>query len=233
VNAVDRVAVILGVRDGERYLAEAIDSALGQTRPPDEVVVVDDGSRDGTAAVADGYGPAVRCIRRQPEGPAAALNVGVEATTGELIGFLDSDDLWNPRKLELQCEAFDRDRSLDMVFGGVEQFVSPELGPASRAGLRAPGPAVAGKLKGTMLVRRSSFERVGPFDPERTIAEFVDWYARAMEHGLREEMLPAIVLRRRLHEHNLGRTKRELRTEYARVLGAALKRRSRQPSPEE
>jgi glycosyltransferase involved in cell wall biosynthesis len=229
VNPADRVAVIIGVRDGERYLAEALDSVLGQTRPPDQVVVVDDGSQDGTTAIADSYAPAVRCIRRPPEGPAAAINGGVKATTGELIGFLDADDVWNPAKLELQCEAFDRDRSLDMVFGGVEQFVSPELGPESRAGLRPPGPAVAGKLKGTMLVRRTSFERVGAFDPERTIAEFVDWYARATEHGLREEMLPQVVLRRRLHERNLGRTKRELRTEYARVLGAALRRRSRRP----
>ena len=229
MTPVDRVAVILGVRDGERYLAEALDSVLGQTRPPDEVVVVDDGSKDGTAAIADGYGPAVRCIRRPPEGPAAVVNAGVRATTGELIGFLDADDIWIPTKLELQCDAIDRDRSLDMVFGAVEQFFSPELGPTSRAGLRAPGPAVPGKLRGTMLVRRTSFERVGAFDPERTIAEFVDWYARATEHGLHEEMLPQVLLRRRLHERNLGRTKRELRTEYARVLGAALRRRSRQP----
>lgn len=229
MNPVDRVAVIIGVRDGERYLADALDSVLAQTRPPEEVVVVDDGSQDGTVRIADGYAPAVRCIRRPPEGPAAAVNVGAEATTGELIGFLDADDVWNPAKLELQCEALDRDRSLDMVFGAVEQFVSPELGPTSRAGLRAPGPAVAGKVKGAMLVRRTSFELVGAFDPQRTIAEFVDWYARAMEHGLREEVLSAVVMRRRLHDRNLGRTKRQNRTEYARVLGAALRRRSRRP----
>lgn len=222
----DRVAVIIGVRDGERYLAEAIDSVLGQTRPPEEVILVDDGSQDGTAAIADGYAPAVRCIRRPPEGPAAAVNFGVEATTGELIGFLDADDRWNPAKLELQCEALDRDRALDMVFGAVQQFVSPDLEPASRAELRTPDPAVTrGKAKGAMLVRRASFERVGAFDPERTIGEFVDWYARAMEKGLRDEMLAQVVLCRRLHEHNLGRTKRELRTEYARVLGNALRRR--------
>jgi glycosyltransferase involved in cell wall biosynthesis len=231
VIPVDRVAVIIGVRDGERYLAEALDSVLGQTRPPQEVVVVDDGSKDGAAAIAESYAPAVRCIRRPREGAAAALNVGLRATTGDLIAFLDADDVWDPAKLELQCEALDRDRSLDMVFGEVEQFVSPELGSASRAELRAPGPAAAAKLKGTMLVRRATFERVGGFDQSRAIAEFVDWYARAMEHGLREEMLPQVVLRRRLHESNLGRTKPELRTEYARVLGAALRRRSRRPSP--
>ena len=232
MNQVDSVAVIIGVRDGERYLAEALDSVLGQTLPPEEVVVVDDGSQDGTAAIADGYAPAARCVRRPPHGPAAAVNAGIEATTGELIGFLDADDVWNPAKLELQCEALDRDRSLDMVFGAVEQFVSPELGPTSRAELRPPGPAAPGKIKGAMLVRRTSFERVGPFDPERTVAEFVDWYARAIEHGLREEVLPQVVLRRRLHKRNLGRTKRELRTEYARVLGDALRRRSRRPSRE-
>jgi glycosyltransferase involved in cell wall biosynthesis len=225
------VAAIVAVRDGERYLTEALDSILAQTRQPAEIVVVDDGSRDGSPRIAEGYAPEVRCLRRPPRGPSAALNTGIEATSGELLAFLDADDLWLPKKLELQCEALARDPSLDMVFGTIEQFVSPELGSAARARLRSPQGPAPGKVKGAMLVRRSSFERVGAFDPGRTVAEFIDWYARAMEHDLRDEVLPELVIRRRLHEHNLGRTGFVGRVEYAQALGAALRRRSRRPSP--
>jgi glycosyltransferase involved in cell wall biosynthesis len=223
----ERISAIVPVRDGELYIAEAIDSILAQTRPPDQVIVVDDGSRDGTAARIQGYDDPVTLIRRAPEGVGAAVNAGVDAADGDLVSFLDADDLWTERKLELQCEVLAADPALDMVFGRVEQFVSPDLTDAERSRLRMVDGAQPAKLKGTMLVRRRALEQVGRFPTEWRVADFIDWYARAQDRGLREGMLDEVVLRRRLHRSNLGRSGTEARTEYASAMGALLRRRRR------
>jgi glycosyltransferase involved in cell wall biosynthesis len=222
---VDRVSAIMCVRDGELYLAEAIDSVLGQSTPPDEIVVVDDGSQDGSAAIAEGYGGTVRLIRQEPQGQASALNAGVGAAGSEVIAFLDADDLWTPRKLELQLGALDRDPSLDLVFGRTEEFISPDLSDEERAELRPIEGAVPAKLKGTMAIRREALDRAGPFATEWRVAEFVDWYSRASDEGLREEMLDDVVLHRRLHRANIGRRLKDARVEYVSVMRERLRRR--------
>jgi glycosyltransferase involved in cell wall biosynthesis len=220
-----RISTITPVRDGELYIGEAIDSILTQTRPPDQVIVVDDGSDDGTAARVDAYGDSVTLLRRDPEGVGAAVNAGVDAADGELIAFLDADDLWTPNKLEIQCEAMAADPALDMVFGRVEQFLSPELSDAERARLQVVPGAQPAKLKGTMLIRRDAFDRVGGFTTDLPVAEFVEWYPRAQEQGLTELMLDDVLLRRRLHHSNLGRNRSGDRREYASAIGAMLRRR--------
>jgi glycosyltransferase involved in cell wall biosynthesis len=219
------VSAIMCVRDGERYIDDAIGSMLGQTVPPDEVVVVDDGSTDGSAAIAQGHGDPVRVIRQDPLGQAAAINSALEVVTGELISFLDADDLWTLRKLEVQREALDRSRNLDAVFGHVEEFISPDLEREERAQLRPVSGPVPAKLKGTMMIRRNAMRRAGPFATGWKVAEFVDWYARAQDAGFREEMLDELVLRRRLHLMNVGRRHKASRGEYAAVMAAHLQRR--------
>jgi glycosyltransferase involved in cell wall biosynthesis len=223
VSAASEVSVIVPVRDGERYIGEAIDSILAQTAPPSEVLVVDDGSRDGTAAIVSRYEPPVRCIRRDRAGAAQAINDGLAQARGDAIAFLDADDVWAPRKLELQLAALEREPELDLVFGHVEQFHSPELDERERARLHGPPGTTPGLLKGAMLARRRAFEAVGPFDGEFPPAEFIDWYARAEDAGLRGEMLPEVVLHRRLHGANL--TLRSDRDNYARVVRRIMLRR--------
>jgi glycosyltransferase involved in cell wall biosynthesis len=225
------ISAIIVVRDDEPYLSETIDSVLAQTEPPDEIVVVDDGSQDDSGAIAAEYGEAVRVIRQEPLGHAAGINKGIEAARGELIAFLDADDLWTPRKLELQGRALDRDPRLDLVFGNLEEFISPDLSDEEAAQLRPTEGAVPAKLKGTMMIRREAMDRAGPFSMGWKIAEFVDWYSRATDEGLREEMLGEVVLRRRLHRANVGRRFKDSRVEYAAVMAARLRRRRAQKSP--
>jgi glycosyltransferase involved in cell wall biosynthesis len=222
---VGRVSAIVCVRDGERYIGEAVDSILAQTEPPAEIVIVDDGSQDDSAAIAEGYGEAVHLIRTPPRGQAAALNTGLEGVAGELIAFLDSDDLWTARKLELQRETLARNPELDMVFGQAEEFISPDLAEEERAKLRATERPVPAKLKGTMLIRSEAMRRVGPFTTGWSLAEFVEWYVRAQEARLTEEMLGEVVLRRRLHKSNIGRRLKDARPEYALVMAQHLRRR--------
>ena len=99
------VSIVMAVRDGEEFLAEAIDSALAQTHCPIELVVIDDGSSDRSAEIARSYGAPVCVISTPPHGLAAARNTGAEAATGEFVGFLDADDHWPENRLTVQLEA--------------------------------------------------------------------------------------------------------------------------------
>jgi glycosyltransferase involved in cell wall biosynthesis len=95
------VSVVVPVYDGERYLAQCLDSLVAQDHPAIEIVVVDDGSTDRSATIADSY-PEARVLRRPHEGLGATRNAGVAVATGELIGFCDADDWWKPHKASTQ-----------------------------------------------------------------------------------------------------------------------------------
>ena len=105
-----------------------------------EVIVVDDGSEDDTWAVAKTYGDRIRLARQARGGAGAARNVAVGLATGTYLAFLDADDRFTPTKLEHQLAALDADLALDVVFGHVREFVSPELPPEARARIRPPAP---------------------------------------------------------------------------------------------
>jgi glycosyltransferase involved in cell wall biosynthesis len=218
-----KVSVIIPVRDGAPYVASAIESVVEQTKPPAELLVIDDGSRDRTADIVSQFsGRGVHLIQQLPEGAAAARNRGVKLARHELLAFLDADDLWTPSKLELQCAELRSDPTLDMVFGYVRQFVSPDVEPAMRARLRCPEESTPSPHIGTMLIRRDPFESVGLFETAWAIGEFLVWYARAQLIGLREKTIPTVLLERRLHSANQGVLKRSERGDYVRIMKKIL-----------
>jgi len=218
------VTVIIPVYNGRRYLPEAIESVLGQTYNPLELIVMDDGSIDDSGEVARRYAP-VRVHRQDHSGLGAARNSAIAKATGRYLSFLDADDIWLPDKLDRQLRILEAEPALDMVFGHVEEFISPDLDDAARQTLLCHEGPLAGMFAGTMVVRRSSYERVGPFETDWRVGEFVDWYARAQEQGLQSFVMPDIVLRRRLHKSNMGVRLRDARGDYARILKASLDRR--------
>jgi glycosyltransferase involved in cell wall biosynthesis len=200
---------------------------FAQTHRPLEVVVVDDGSEDDTHAVAKGYGDRIRFGRQERRGAGAARNAAVAMAAGGYYAFLDADDRFTPTKLEHQLAALSADAELDMVFGHVREFVSPELSPEERAAVRAPSPASPWTSPSLMLIRRESFERAGPFAEDLRLAEVVEWYARATEAGLKGYILPEVILERRLHTTNSGLRERDARVDYLRVVREAMERRRR------
>ena len=219
------ISVIIPVYNCERYLGEAIETVLAQTGVRIETVVVDDGSTDGSADVVKRFGSSVKYELQPHAGPGAARNRGVELAQGEYLAFLDADDLWVENKLELQLAAFDSDAPLDAVFGHVEQFISPDLPRELAAKLLCPTELLPGRVPGTMLIKNESFRRVGPFSRGLRVGEFIEWYSRATELGLKDVMLPEMVLRRRLHASNSGIVHSDARSDYVRVLKSALDRR--------
>jgi glycosyltransferase involved in cell wall biosynthesis len=217
-----RISVVVPVHNGERYLGEALDSILSGSTAPAEIIVVDDGSSDGSAQVAGRFA-GVRCVRQPATGAASARNHGLTLCKGEAVAFLDADDLWTADKLELQVAALQQNPSMDGVFGSVVQF-------RQQGERRLEETPKAGQLLGSWLVRRQVFERVGPFNEGYRMGEFIDWCLRSQELGCRYLTIPEVVLRRRLHEHNMGRTERENRQDYARIVMAALRRRKASPA---
>jgi glycosyltransferase involved in cell wall biosynthesis len=217
---------MIGVYNAEPYLAEAIDSVFAQTYGPLELIVADDGSTDGSGDVAQSYGSLLTYVRQERKGNGGARNTAVSHARGELFAFLDADDRFVPDKLERQYAVLAVDPSVDIVFGHVSEFVSPELDEESRKSVRQPAaepmPWMAPNL---MLIRREAFERVGPFSETLRVGVTVDWFARAQEAGLKHVMLPEVVLERRLHLQNNGLRERDSRSQYVHVLKAALDRR--------
>jgi glycosyltransferase involved in cell wall biosynthesis len=219
------VSVIIPVYNCELYLREAVESVLAQTSSRLEIIVVDDSSTDGSANVARSFGECVRYVRQEHGGIGAARNRGVVMARGELLAFLDADDIWMPDKLELQLGALRFRNAPDMVFGQVEQFVSPELDEDEQRKLHCPSETAAGYHPGAMLIRRCSFMAVGQFAVNLQVGEFIDWYARAVDKGLTGAVLPDTVLRRRIHLANTTIRQRAAQTDYLKVLKASLDRR--------
>lgn len=121
------VTCIVPVFNGESYLSETLDSLLAQSYHPIEIIVVDDGSTDGTPAIVRRYGQQIRYLRQANAGAATARNLGLTAARGEFVAFLDADDLWHREKLDRQMVRFQARPELDYCLAHVQNFWIPEL----------------------------------------------------------------------------------------------------------
>lgn len=117
--------VVMPCFNGAAYLEAALRSALAQTYPAVEILVIDDGSSDDSRAIAESFAPRVVCLGQSHQGPSAARNLGAERARGSFVAFLDADDLWLPDKLERQArliQAAPRDRPLGLVYTGLHRL---------------------------------------------------------------------------------------------------------------
>ena len=216
-----RVSLLIPCYNAAPFIEAALASAHAQTQPPDEIIVVDDGSTDASATIVTASRPPVTLLSQANAGVGAALNLALAQATGDLIAFLDADDLWKSEKLALQRAALRAEPALDGVFGHMEMF--KDHGAEQR-----PAPAEPGLVKGTLLIRRTALDRLGHFDAARRYADFIGWYARAVALGFRWKMLPDVVYARRLHADNMGRRARPEQHEgYLVTMKEFLDRRRR------
>jgi glycosyltransferase involved in cell wall biosynthesis len=219
------ISVVIPAFNSSAYIGEAIQSVLDQTLRPNETIIVDDGSIDDTADVAAAFGEAVRVFRRPHGGISAARNFGVSQVKGDLLAFLDSDDLWRPDKLKAQAQALERDTQLHGVFGLVRQFYTPGLDVSDDQKQKLEATIETGYHAGAMLIRRGSFDGVGPFKEDLQLGEFLDWYARAKDEGLNLATVREVVVLRRIHRTNTGILQADARGDYVTVMKAILDRR--------
>lgn len=220
------VSVIIPLYNCERFLAEAIDSALAQTYRPIEIIVVDDGSTDGSEDVAKSFKePELRYYYQPNGGQGAARNQGARLARGSYFAFLDHDDVWLANKLSLQMAAFDDDPRLDMVFGLISQFYDSSLDAHLKTQGEHEERIMQGYFAGAMVIKRQSFNRVGPFATHWRVGEFIDWYSKATEKGLKSLVVPKVVNKRRIHQANTAILNRDSYGDYVRILKQALDRR--------
>ncbi|MDQ2674062.1 MAG: glycosyltransferase family 2 protein [Chloroflexota bacterium] len=218
------VSVIIPVLNGERFLAAAVSSIRRQRYPNLEIIVVDDGSTDGTVAVANALGGEVKCLSQANGGPPSARNHGLEVAQGRLIGFLDADDLWSDDKLDVQVDRLHADPELDVVMGTTQVCRPTATADAGALGEPAGPPALLLSL-GSALFRREVFERVGRFDASQRMDDDVDWFLRALEAGIRILPLNHVVQYYRRHDRNITNARDVDRRFFLLALKKSLDRR--------
>ena len=221
------VSCVVPCFNGERYLEEALRSILDQTHRPLEVIVVDDGSTDGSADAVRRFGDLVRYHRQENRGPAGACNTGVALAIGEFVAFLEQDDLWLPHKTERQLRELAAGPAAGYCVAEIQNFWIPELAhEAERYRDHPVMRPVPGYVVQTLLARRDLFDRTGPFDESLPFAFASDWFLRLREAGDSGVLVPEVLTRRRLHERNHSRLHRQAsRDQFLHVVKASLDRR--------
>lgn len=207
MTAAPLVSCVIPVFNGERYIAEAIESVLSQTVPIAEIIVADDGSDDGTVGVVGRFGENITYVHQKNQGAPAARNQGARIASGEFIAFLDADDLWIDDKTERQLAQFRQHPDLGSCATYMQNFwmpeVAEELAGQKRGRLTAPQAGTAS----TVMVRASTFNQIGPFDTTLRHRDVQDWLIRMRDRGWRMETLPDVLVRRRVHRSNMSRNR--------------------------
>lgn len=212
-----RVSVVIGSFNRERYIRECIDSVLGQTRVPDEIVVVDDASTDRTVEILKTYGDKIRLICRTSNSGncAVARNEGMRACTGDLIAFLDSDDAWFPEKLEKQLAFFEGHPDVPFchTYCEVMNSASKGCGVRHEGALRPTGDQFIWLLEhcwictSSVMFRRSLLDDIGYMneDPRHRIGEDWEFYLRiAKKYSV--GLVPEVLARYRKSDAGISTT---------------------------
>lgn len=221
------LSVVMAAYDTEEYIGEAITSVLGNADRLLELIVVDDGSSDGTASVAASFGEPVRVIRQENRGAAGARNTGLAAARGAFIGFLDSDDLWVAGRPDPRLEALHADPALDGVFGRGHFFVGS--GDGDRELVLDPTNA---SEMASLILRREVLDAVGDFDETLALAEDMDLLSRIREAGFTVTTLEARVLLVRLRPGSLTRDREAVLHGWMQAGRAAMRRQREREAQE-
>ncbi len=217
------ISAVVPVYNAEQYIGQCLAGILAQTRPPDEIVVVDDGSTDDTQDELARFRGEVRVVKQANRGHPGAYNRCVEEARGEFLAKCDADDIWEPAKLERQLAAVEAHPEIDIAFCGAQSFGLHEepFGPDPGAGLLGGRDFARRLYRGNLvcspstLIRRRLYERVGPF-VDRLPCEVYDYWLRALELGAQFYYDPAVLVRYRRHEASV--TSGELAMHRAELL---------------
>ena len=224
VSQLPLVSVVIPVHDGSHFLAAAVESILAQDYPALEIIVVDDASTDAVEAAVEALPVDVRFFRHvQQAGPAAARNRGIKDASGELVAFLDVDDLWPPGSLRLLVDTL-RQAPDAMVARGHGQLFRIDPASGEMRYLGNPEEAYPHYI-GAGVYRRDVFHQVGLFDAALMFGEDTDWYAAAAQAGVGIVQLPGVTLLVRRHAANMTRGKSMLELNQFRIFHKMLQRR--------
>ncbi len=199
------ISVIIPVYNCEKYLEQALCSIQNQTIQPDEIIVIDDGSTDRSAHIVKRFN-GIKYTYQNNHGVSVARNRGIRLAKGQILAFLDADDLWPENKLETQMQYFKKDPLIEVVMGHV-QCLRLLKGIGKQCHFEEFRNPFFTFLFGAVLFRRSIFDKIGFLDEGLRFSEDVDWFLRAKESGACMLTLQQTTLLYRLHETNMVRAK--------------------------
>ena len=206
------IAAVVPAYNEETWIGEALRSILDQTDPPDEVIVVDDGSSDGTARRVAEFGDSVRLVAQPNAGCPAAFNTGFEAASSEYVALCPADDVWEPRKLEWQREVLRAHREVDVAFAAARTF-GPMQVPLAEFDFEGvlSGDALRRRLFSdnvipdpSAVIRRVLHERLGGYRADLSGGEDYEFWFRALRDGARFYADRRVVVSLRQHGGNLS-----------------------------
>jgi glycosyltransferase involved in cell wall biosynthesis len=217
------VSVVIPAFNAAAFVGDAIESVLAQDYARVEVIVIDDGSTDGTASIASRY--PVTTLTQDNGGQAAARNAGVSVAQGTLVSFLDADDLWMPSKLSTEVAHLQAHPELDFVLVTMQRSLLPGAPWPPGTPARWFAEPQPGTLPSAGMVRRAVLERIGAFDTRFRHGSDTEWQARAADAGLRWEVLPEVLVEYRLHGANESYDNVGMKRELFELLRASLARK--------
>ncbi|MDC1162017.1 glycosyltransferase family A protein [Tenacibaculum sp.] len=209
-----KISVITPAYNAEKYIDEAIKSIHQQNYGNIEIIVIDDGSTDATAAICKSLD--VHLIQQENAGISAARNVGLKAATGDLIAFLDADDIWSNDKLKNQLELLQKPQLPSYILG-LSIAISKDAVPITETHFVLS--------LGTALIKKEVFEQIGGFDEKLDFGEDLDWFLRAMEAEFNCAVDSNLVLKFRRHENNTTNNREKTNRFFLKAIRQSLKRR--------
>ena len=216
------VSVIIPVHNGERFVADAVNSVLAQNYPALEIIIIDDGSFDGTEAAVRRLPCDVHYFKQEKLGPAAARNRGIRDASGDFVAFLDVDDLWPEHTLDRLVGELLRHPELE-VARGYSQVM--EYDPVANTYEYRGNPKESFPYSiACGVYRKRVFDRVGLFDKNLLFGEDTDWYNRANELKVPIQRVEAVTLHVRRHGKNMTHGKTLVELNMLRVLKMSLDR---------
>jgi len=212
------ISIIVPTFNRQKMVVQCVQSILEQSWPDIEIVVVDNLSTDHTVAQLQALNdPRIKVFIEPRSGATYARNTGIEKSTGDILAFLDSDDLWLPEKLALQHKMLEELKG-DMVFTQYQEFSTAQN--ISDPHLKAAGAAGASSYKRnkteqtmslsviTLMMHKTDFMKVGFFDENLKAGEFMEWYDRAQGMGLKTVKVDQVLALRRIHDGNTATNSR-------------------------
>lgn len=221
-DSAESISVIIPAYNSARFIEDAINSVFDQTVKPDEIIVVDDGSTDETESVVKAMEGDIHYIYQENAGSAKARNTGLEMARGNLISFLDADDVWIKNKTEMQLNLLRENPENDIIIGLLYRVPIEKTGEI--VGKNIEGGEHATSL-GSSLMRKEVFEKVGNFDEELRMSQDVDLFFRILEAGIKVLGHNDVVQLYRRHDQNITLDEKSSKMYHLKVFRKSLNRR--------
>ncbi|WP_392532235.1 glycosyltransferase family 2 protein [Nostoc sp. C117] len=199
------VSVIVPVYNGEKFLAEAIQNIQNQKYQPLEIIVIDDESTDNTAEIAAQFKDKIRYIYQNNSGPSAARNQGIKIARGNIIAFLDVDDLWSDNALKLQLECLDANPSIEIIQGLIQEMhLDSSITDKDKLIFKPYSKPYYSVNLGSGIYRMSVFDKVGLFNEKFSDNEDTEWFFRAWKNDIYKYFFNQVTLLYRKHNTNIS-----------------------------